>query len=42
MAEVFSAWEAANMPLGNHYYQIVATEAYNSRGTSEVTVQSPA
>ncbi|KAI9899794.1 hypothetical protein N3K66_006255 [Trichothecium roseum] len=42
MADVFSAWEAANMPLGNHYYQIVATEAYNSRGTSEVTVQSPA
>lgn len=26
------------MPLGNHYYMIVATEAYRSAGNSRVTI----
>ena len=38
----FDAWAAANMPLGNHYYQILATEAFNSQGTCEVTISTPA
>jgi endo-1,4-beta-xylanase len=39
MQEVFSAWSSKGMQLGsNHYYQIMATEAYRSAGTSDVTV----
>jgi endo-1,4-beta-xylanase len=41
MSAVFSAWQSAGMNLGNHYYQIVATEAYNSQGTCTVNVLSP-
>lgn len=26
------------MPLGNHYYMIVATEAYRSAGNARVTI----
>ncbi|CAG9992793.1 unnamed protein product [Clonostachys byssicola] len=38
MGTVFNAWASKGMNLGTHYYQIVATEAYNSKGTSSVTV----
>ncbi|CAH0052527.1 unnamed protein product [Clonostachys solani] len=38
MGTVFNAWASKGMSLGTHYYQIVATEAYNSKGTSKVTV----
>lgn len=38
----FDAWAAQNMPLGNHYYQVLATEAYNSQGKAQVTIKSPA
>lgn len=41
MGVFFDAWAAAGMPLGDHYYQVVATEAYNSAGQSRVTVESP-
>lgn len=41
MGVIFQAWEAAGMPLGDHYYQVVATEAYNSQGQSSVTVETP-
>jgi len=37
----FDAWAAANMPLGTHYYQVLATEAYQSQGKATVTITSP-
>jgi endo-1,4-beta-xylanase len=38
----FDAWAAADMPVGDRFeWQIVATEAYNSNGTSRVAVLSP-
>ncbi|KFA67600.1 hypothetical protein S40285_09445 [Stachybotrys chlorohalonatus IBT 40285] len=42
MDTIFKAWASNGMNLGTHDYQIVATEAYNSQGSSRVTVQSSA
>jgi len=39
-ANHFKAWESAGLTLGTYNYQIVATEGYNSAGSSDITVST--
>lgn len=37
-ANHFNAWNNLGLNLGNHYYQVLATEGYFSSGNSDITV----
>lgn len=39
-ANHFAAWKKLGMAMGTYNYQIVATEGYYSKGSSDITVSS--
>ena len=38
VANHFNAWAASGLTLGTHYYQVMASEGYQSSGNSNITV----